>query len=552
MSSSRRFPPGLVLLVCLVAGCGDQKGGSAGSGGGGAASATPRAAAPEAILDLLPEGTVGVVYVPNVKALEDGVRRLAATTGDRRLAAKADIAKIIGELGVNAGDLDLTRPAAFAATLGSNRPEPVPTLIFAVKNESAIAGKVKARIPRAVVETAGGFAAVAPEGGYKRGTSPAQLRAPFPAGDVAVRLDVAALWRKFGPRVLTAVESELEWKRKGSEPAAALAQPVVDQARSILDAASVLDLAVRIDGTAVEIDASLRFADAAKAKALDLFAPADLRGLAGFAPEEGMLSFAAAVNPQKMWAAIEPAVSVALGAAPDSHRATVQEILATVGQAMKTLKSGVAMTGGLKDGRFEMTGALESSDPGVYIKALSDVTTKVAGINVENSPVIATPLEERTIEGTKVSTVRLNLDRRQLPETRERETLTRMLGPTGLTYNFVPSGTRIGFVVGGDDTLKRTLAATKAGPSSSPLAIALGAAGSDTVGYMRLDLAAVMRETLAIRDRSRADPMPRPPMPELSEPLNVTCILNAGPDEVRLRLSADVGRAMKLFEAMNK
>ena len=244
MSSNRRFLAGILAFVFLVAGCGDKKdkAGStasygrgrgrgdrsrAGQSGGkhGAAPGTgaaPTSAPPNAMMDLVPEGTVAVVYAPSVKGLEDDVHRIM-DAADKEPGKKPGVAELAQQMGVDVADLDMTRSAAVALTMAPGSPMPVMTAILPVRDEKSLGAKLKAKMPEATVEAAGGYAAVTPEGPYKRrGGAPAQLKGPVPAGDLVVRLDVATLAKTSGP-VLKAKEDELleAMKEQPGNPTAA-------------------------------------------------------------------------------------------------------------------------------------------------------------------------------------------------------------------------------------------------------------------------------------------------------------------------------------------
>ena len=127
------------------------------------------------MMDLLPEGTVAVVYAPSVKGLEDDVHRLM-DAADKEPGEKPGVAELAQQLGVDPADLDMTRSAAVAVTMAPGSPVPVMTAILPVRDEKSVGPKLKAKMPEATVEAAGGYAAVTPEGPYKRGGAPAQLK----------------------------------------------------------------------------------------------------------------------------------------------------------------------------------------------------------------------------------------------------------------------------------------------------------------------------------------------------------------------------------------
>src|SRR5262249_31099976 len=150
-------------------GGGGSAGGAPATGGsqGGTASAQPTIK-PPAMLDLVPEGAVGIVYIPSLSGAEEAAKRLVAT-GSPDEARNVKLAEIAAMQGLDPADLDMSRGAAVAMVLAKDPQEPPGvTSIVPVKDEKAVAAKVKADRPGAAVETAGGFAAISPRGAYKK------------------------------------------------------------------------------------------------------------------------------------------------------------------------------------------------------------------------------------------------------------------------------------------------------------------------------------------------------------------------------------------------
>jgi hypothetical protein len=560
MSSSRHFLVGVVACALLVVGCGDGKKAppSATATGSGSPASVEAQVVPGAMLDLLPEGTVGVVYVRSVQGLQEGIERLAAASGAKKGGAM-DLAQFAGMIGADIGDFDISRSAALAMTLSADSPEPRMTAILPVRDEKGIAAKVKQGNPGATVETAGGFAAVTQEGAYKRAGPPPQLRAPLPAGDLVIRLDVASLWKTFGPMVSSQADQMIEgvagMSPGGPDPTATL-KPMLDGFKSMLDAASVLDLAFRIDGTAVEADVTVRFADRARAPLLDLFAKTDLASLARSVPSEGMFSIAASMNPEKMWSAFQPLMKASLEVYPEADRAAFQQAFDSAAGLMKAMGNGMVMSAGLGAGGLEGVGAVEVADAAAYMKTFGEMAAKMGGMKASFMSVM--PLEERVVDGTKVSTMRVKIDSEKLPAPAgaagvpdQREMMATLFGKDSMTYNIFPAGNRVVFAMGSDEPLKRAIQAAKAGPAAplGALSTALAAAGSDTVAYVRYDLSEVMRLAgdLMGAGPDKAKPKPAPPA---GEPVVLTCVVNAGANDLRGRMSVDVGKLMKLVKGV--
>lgn len=566
--SSKHLLAGVLACACVVAGCDDPRlypPKTAATAEADAPSvaltsaraAKPRSAAkgPSTMLDLLPEGTVGIVCIPKIKDFEQAFERLAALASPKQRGKSMSLPVLVRSLGLDVNDFDLNRGACFAMTFAGASNRPLMTAILPVRDEDAISGKLKAIHPKSSVDTADGYAILTEKGTYKRGGTPACFDTPLPDGDIVVRFDAAAIWKKFGPVVSSELKDGLEaisGARGSTSESALLTKRVLDGIKSMAETASVYDLALRVDGSVMELDAAVRFAGGAKVPVIDCFSKADLSSLARTLPTQGMMSVAVAVDAAKMWAAVEPVAMASLDAAPESTREALRHAFDSIGKSLKKVGSGMAVTGGIQDGKIEVTGVMETRDPAAYIATtlgiLSDLPT-------EGSPVAITPPEERTVDGTKVTTVRLKIDPDKLPAAtsaarvaRSRDAIDALFGTDGLAYNFVAMENRLLFVLGGDDLVERVIRAARAGKDApaTPLSKVLATAGPDTVAYVTFDVGAFMREMTAIASRTGGAKTGRKPVlpPVESNPVSFT--LNASSKEIRARVSLDIEKTAKL------
>ena len=157
------------------------------------------------------------------------------------------------------------------------------------------------------------------------------------------------------------------------------------------------------------------------------------------------------------------------------------------------------------------------------------------------------PPAERTVDGTKVTAFKLQIDAAKLPDMEaagmkpgaNREMLTAMLGRDGISYSIADFGNRVMAVLGDDDVLKRAIKAAKAADTGS-LSKALVAAGPDTVCFMRMDFRAVMRWASGLMKSAGGENGPKMDV-AAGDPVVVTMVANAGSNRLRGRLSLDVG-----------
>jgi hypothetical protein len=531
-----------------------------------ARGAKPRAAAGPAVkgastmLDLLPEGTVGIVCVPKVKDFEQAFDRLSALASPKNRGKPMGLPTLVRTLGLDINDFDVNRGACFAMTFtaGSNRP--LMTAILPVRDEKTVAGKLRSIHPKSSVDVSDGFAILTEKGTYKRGGTPAGFGTPLPDGDLVVRFDAAAIWKKFGPVLTSELKDGLEaigGATGAASESAALGRRILEGIKSVAETASVYDLALRVDGSQMELDAAVRFADGVKVPIVDCFSKADLSALARTLPTEGLISMAMAVDASRLWAALEPVAAASLEAAPESTREAFRHAFDSIGKGMKVIGSGMAVTGGIHDGRIEAAGVMETRDPAAYIASTLGI---ISDLPADGSPLTITPPEERTVDGTKVTTVRLRFDPDKMPgatnaarTAQSREAVDALFGKDGLAYNFVAMENRLLFVMGGDDLVERVIRAARAGKDApaTPLSKALAAAGSDTVAYVNFDAGGFVREMMAIASRGGGSKTGRKPPVVLTavESNPVSFILNASPKQIRARVSLDIEKTAKLASA---
>jgi hypothetical protein len=444
--------------------------------------------------------------------------------------------------GIDAADLDMAKGGALALTLEKDSPMPNMTSIVPVRDEKAAPGKIKAKNPNAAVETAGGYAAVNPEGAYKKGGVPKQLAAPLPAGDLIVRVDMAALSKTFGPKLIAEAESSL-----GDGPEAAAPKQMIAGLKSAMDAMSVLDLALRANGATLEIDSTMTFVDRAKAPFLDYFGKGDLPGLARYVPNEGMMSMALAFDPEKAWPALLGMMTSVLSQLEPAAQASMKKLFDQAGQMSKFWGKTAVATGGFSPNGLEFIYAIDSSDPPAMIKAMTGL---LASVDLKDAPFTFSAPEERTIDGTKLTTFHLKADPSKMPaggtepEKAAREAAMKMYGKDGLTYSIADFGKRVMIVIGDDEVVKRGIKAEKAGNSEGAFSKQLADAGADTFLHARIDMRAMMRGVKSMMPEKNAGSMP--PIPA-GDPVIMTMTGNASGNVLRFRMSFDVGGFAKLF-----
>jgi hypothetical protein len=231
----------------------------------------------------------------------------------------------------------------------------------------------------------------------------------------------------------------------------------------------------------------------------------------------------------------------------------MRRVFESFAEITKSMGRGMVANASFTTRGMGMVGVVETPDPAAYTKALANIT---AGVDLKDSFMKVSPTEERTVDGTKITSFRLQFVPEKMPgmagaPADNRAVIEAIYGKEGLQYHFAGFGNRTLFVVGDDDALKRALKAAKAADATpNALSKTLAAAGADTVGFVRMDMRAMMSgmsDVMAGAGAQANTPMPKVPP---GEPVLITATANAGSDRLRARLSFDVAKFARLFEAM--
>jgi hypothetical protein len=199
---------------------------------------------------------------------------------------------------------------------------------------------------------------------------------------------------------------------------------------------------------------------------------------------------------------------------------------------------------------------VETSDAGAFIKSANSV---VSSLDLKDSFITISTPTERTVAGTKFTTWNLKIVPEKLPEAAtpgmppgaNRELVEMLYGKDGLVYSVADLGKRVLIVIGNDDVVTRAVAAVKAGDAApgAALAKAIAAYGADTVGFMRMDVRALMRTAFAMMKKAAPENMPPMDVPA-GDPVVITGVANAGSDQLRFRLVVDFGKFAALIKDM--
>jgi hypothetical protein len=426
----KRLRPLLVATLVMslaFAGCGkDDPAGPTGSG----VAAPKKAAVSSDLASLVPADTVALLYIKSPKELQKKIAEFLHLIDP-------DLAQGIPPLDALASTvlpgasqyLDLAKPVAVAIALKKGQDpsslmdgQGVTIILGTTDGEAALAG-MKADADkgpaeqRSSVARAGDWVSLSPgpagPGPASSGGGAAIARTA-PVGDIALRIDAAALIEMFRPQIdqgLAALEQQ-GTRMGGAGVPAAQAQALtgflttmLDGARDLVDSAETLEFAVALDGGT----ADLRFGFIAKkGSALDIEHGdhGDLAALAGHLPDGMPAHILMRMDMGKIIDFLGPFMESSLEGVPGG--ADKEKAQAMIAQALDIARMiGPNFAAGLRLGEGGLQGVslADVKDAKTYMQRFSEMWNSVGGEQAalgvmmkEGEPTKVSGIEVRTFE----------------------------------------------------------------------------------------------------------------------------------------------------------
>jgi hypothetical protein len=553
-----RLLPSSLLLLALVLGpaCGKKDGpggpGASGSGTGGPAAATVQSD----VATLVPNDTQVLLYVPSLDAAVTKARAVVASI-DPDMAGGITTEALLQQAPAGAGaHVDPARPMAVALTFPAGQDEPVPTIIVGAKDAAKLSGAIEGA-GLAKPHVAGSYVSIT------MGPSPAArggsaLVKSIPAGDLGLRADLASLYGRYRAEIDQALGSLPAPGAEAGGSANPLA-PIVDAVRTALSSAESLDVALRLDGTRVDLDGELRVKEGS-ALVGKLEGSGDLAAYAGRLPKDFPLVVLASVDANAWMGWLEQLMKSMSEMMPPEQRESMLQSFRQSKELTPHFGRETAMGVGVGDQGVEF----------VTIRASKDGKTAVAKtVELMSAPSMAGQgvtferLPATTVQGVEVSNLRMKFDFSKIagddaaalpPESMQaiEGVLGTVFGPEGLVLrNAAVDGVVVSYVgppAFGDQAVS---AAKKGGAAPAGVAESLRRAGGKPALLVHLEGRSLGKQVLGLV-RKAMPPEQQADLPTIPDGRPATFSLHASGDGRVYRggLSIEVGGWAELVKGL--
>lgn len=395
--------------LSLLAACGEPAGGPAVSQSG-AVSAYEPVARVFADVDadagkLIPASPLVVARVRGIEGVTQEAKAIAEAF-QRGAGNFVDVAPLAAMAGLRPRDLDMT--GSLLVAVGMTPMGPMPSFVVPAANAQDAADV--ASMPSAV---SGKFLGLGMAEAPVVGTSVPALGQKLSAADVALRVDLKSLLAMFrssidpylDPNMLAGMDPTM----RGDPASEAMVGIMLDRIKNLLDSAEQLDVAVSLDGGALDLDVGLRVSGNT------LAAPAGraitLTQLLPMTDASMYLLFDAD------WSSVTdmlmPLYDSMADAMPAEQGKAFRAMLRSSTELYTSLKGGAVMAADLTADGIQFMGLMESDDPVAFIEQyvtfmkrypdlISSMTPEGAAIG---NPVKVSPAAKSTIDGVEFQTL---------------------------------------------------------------------------------------------------------------------------------------------------
>ena len=582
------FPRGLAALAFVAAsgflGCGQES--SKGNGGAPAGTSTVGAgtAAPADtdLAHLVPQDAFGVLYVPSIDALDAKVKAIVGSI-DADAAKSAPVADALqGMFGPAFEQVDLSGPIAIAISPGDGeKAPPAPTFIVAVRDGAAAKrafGEPQPGQPVPVLR--GRFLALSTSPGFAPGFKASALLDGLPAGDLAVRIDLARAVATFRTQIDGMFDrvrdADLGTTGPGASPrppsaagSAEAMKSTIAAIQEFLNSAERLDLGIRLEGTVANLDVVYTAKEGGRTVPS---ADVDLAGLAACLPKEYPIAGLISIRFEDLMKWSSSLMEATIAAMPEASRDAFRKMMAQSMEMYALLDPGMAMGMSMGASGIEGVGVSSAKDPKALLAKMDDMLKGEAyrsmaegmGSRIETLPTT-------TVDGVEVRGLKMTFDWAKVLEAGAqgkadprvtdgvKRQMESVFGADGMKVRTSVVGKRILYTFGGDDALMAGVIAAAKDPArkgSPELSKALAKLGGKPSFLVRIELRAFL-EGLAgfmqtMRARDGAQGVVEGPRVPAGAPVPLLVFGAADGRVYRGGLSVDVAGAAALVKSMSK
>jgi hypothetical protein len=430
---------------------------------------------------LVPDDAIGMLYVPSLDALEKKLRTIVGTF-DPGAAAQvnldAALADVPPPLAPVVKRLDRTRP--FAVTVSFVNGEPSPAFVVPVTDVKA----VQAEIGSANVAAGPGYVLLGAAGVPAHGKS--QIAKVAPAGDLAVRIDLARAVEAFRPMIDQTLG---QISAQGGEAGAGL-EGMVGGFRTFVDSAEWLDLGFRLDGTKVAIDGEFRAkAGTPLAKG---FGGGDVAPVADRLPKDLPVSMAISFDAASLIEWQQKMVEPMLEQFDAAQREAMTRMLDGARELTGLMGNEHAMGFGVGPEGLEAVFVSAAKDPKAMLAKTRDLYSQMGGVMGPDGPRMEVG-PPTNIDGVEVLEIAIGLP----AEAAGSREAAAFLGPDGLRIRLAAVDGRVVGAMGPQSLMQSAIAsAKKPGKAATGLAEALRQGGGKPAFALRIEGRELARQIL--------------------------------------------------------
>ena len=471
---------------------------------------------------LVPANAAIVLSVPSFSGLSNKVESLAGSLGQAE-QAKMGLMMLKMQMGPLASMLDGAKPLMLAVTLPENLMggEPPTVTIIAPVTDPA-----KAKENGLAVH--GNYAVLCPNGEYHKPSKASAITLGLPRGDFVLRVGMAQVWSQVKPLLdegwgeqiadmmaesLSGQLDELEMDLDVDE----IVDGIMTGFENFMSSSSTFDLALTADGSQLAFDTRLGIKQGSSLSK-SITPSTSLAKMAGLLPQGDSMGLMMSLD----WKSIAGMLNGFSGAffkdIPDEMAEALQKQMAASIEMYKLMGNDTVYSMGFGEGGIRVTGVQSIPDPKAYLEAVRKNIADLAGSELP----ISMKTKTRKLGETEVTSMAIEFgDMPGVDADMLKGVMSKVFGPRGLSYEFVPVGKRVIFQMGGDDeSLKSAITRCEKGASGTPgcLAQALAKAGPTPQFAFGMDLkpllifgsnmAKEMRAGGSVPDFSKLPPIP--------------------------------------------
>ena len=546
----------IASTIVLLSACGDKEPAAPAAAESRPAPKEAKATTGE-LAKLVPADTVIYVEAPSVERLATSMRNITSAFDPSKAAMDIDAAIDELDLPAPAKLIDRTKPLAICLVLPTapgGQPAPV-YFLPARSPQDFVKAVTESGQPFGtaihgdyVAVTMGPGAAPAPAG------APPSIALELPPGDVVVRLDVQRLVAHYRP----VIDASLDQMTAGIASLTAAMEPqtpgmniapflkmYADGLRSVLDSGKTLDLAMRLDGSVLEVASVLVVQEKS---ALDGFASStktDAKALARYIDPSMPIAMVLGMDQAAMMQRLQPLIDATFSIYPEPMRSNFKKMMEHTDELAAQLGSAMCVQGALADDGLRYAVYLMPRDGEKLLETYQKMLSSAPGMTLD-------PMQAGEVAGVKVQRSRLRIDPKALvgeaPAASTEEMgamIERLYGKDGLAFTLAKQDDVTALVLGGDEQFLATSLARLSKPGSVPPSFARGL---EQVGdlnpcfVMHYDLGAMMQ---GVRQLMPEMPFPFPSM-------NASFTVHGGVDGRIFRgaMSTDIAALGQSFREM--